>query len=405
VTAVVAAAPAGPRGVYARLCAFYFLYYVAVGAFVPYWPLYLQSLGYSPAQIGVAFAALGLVRLGMPVCWGWLMDRSGRRTRWISAAMLVSCVFFSMIPASTSFGAMVALHVAYAIFWNAALPAFDVVTLSQIARSGGDYSRVRLWGSVGFVVSVAALGPLLDLTGVGPVPWIVGAGMIAMGMLAAFIPDAGEVHPHHPSAQGFLQVARRPAVIALLLACCLSQMSFAPFYGYFSLYLQAQHYDRATIGALWALGVLAEVFVFIYAGRLIGRYGARGVLLAALASTILRWLLLAAFVRSMPMLIVSQLLHLSSFALYQAVTVYYVSRIFPGRLQGRGQALLTAVSFGLGASLGSLASGYIWEHVAPAAVYVFAAIVAALGFLVARRWVPDASEMATRTPIQAAIAS
>jgi PPP family 3-phenylpropionic acid transporter len=387
------------RGVHARLCAFYFLYYVAVGAFVPYWPLYLQSLGYAPAQIGVAFAVLGLVRVGLPVVWGTLMDRSGHRMPWIAGGMLVSCVFFALIPFTRAFGAMLLLHFVYACFWNVALPAFDVVTLNHIAHTGADYSRVRLWGSVGFVISVAALGPLLDATGIGPVPWIVAGGMIGMGLLGLTIPDAHESHARRPDDHGFFDVLRRPEVLWLLLVCFLSQLSFAPFYSFFSLYLQNHRYDRTTIGALWALGVVAEVFVFIYAGRLIGRFGSRGILLVALATTALRWALLALFVDRLALLAVSQLLHLSSFALYHAVSVYYIHRIFPGRLQGRGQALLAAVSFGLGGSIGSFSGGLIWEHLSPAALYGFAAAIGALGFVVAQRFVPDATRIASRPAI------
>lgn len=375
------------RRLHVQLSAFYFVYYVAVGAFIPYWPLYLSSLGYTPAQIGIAYALLGLVRVTFPVAWGLLMDRSGRRMAWIGAGMLVSCAFFAAIPFTDSFGAMLALHVLYAVFWNAALPAFDIVTLNHLARTGEDYSRIRLWGSVGFVLAVAALGPLLDRTGLAPLPWIVCAGMLGMVALACVVPDAADSRPEAATRVRFLHVVRRPEVMALLLACFLSQFSFAPFYGFFSLYLEGYGYDRGTIGGLWALGVLAEVGVFLYAGRLIGRYGARAILMVALGTTALRWALLALAADSLPVLAASQLLHLSSFGLYHAVSVWFIHRLFPGRLQGRGQALLAAVTFGVGGSLGSLLGGLVWEHVAPEAVYWGAALAAVAGFAIARRHV------------------
>lgn len=377
-----------PAAMHTRLGGFYFIYYVAVGVFVPYWPLYLHGLGYSPAQIGMALAATGLVRVATPVGWGWIMDRSGRRMPWIVGAMAICAGLFALVPFSPNFAVLVGMHVAYAVFWNVAFPAFDVVTLNHLARTGTDYARVRLWGSVGFIVAVAALGPILDVTGIGPVPWIIVAAMLAMVWLGVHVPDVHDQRPHDSAGGGFLQRARQPALLALLAACFLSQLSFAPFYGFFSIYLEQHSYSRTVIGGLWALGVAAEVVVFLYTGRIIRRFGARPVLVAALLSAALRWWLLALFVDVFALLVASQLLHFLSFAVYHAVTVHYIHQLFPGRLQGRGQALLAAVSFGLGGALGSLFAGGLWDELGAQAVYLAAGFSALLGAAVALRAPP-----------------
>ncbi|HKY90364.1 MAG TPA: MFS transporter, partial [Nevskiaceae bacterium] len=329
-----------------RLSGVFFLYYVAVGAWVPFWPLYLQHLGYTPAQIGIALGATGGVRIFLPVIWGWVMDRSGHRMPWIVGSMLVSSIFFAMVPWTSSFAWLVALHVAYAIFWNAALPAFDVVTLNHIAQTGAHYTRIRLWGSIGFIVAVAALGPILDRTGVGPVPWVVVGAMLAMVAFGATIPDVHDRRAHLAPPTSFLASLRRPGILALLGAAFLSQLSFAPFYGFFSIYLEQHDYDRGTIGMLWALGVIAEVIVFLYTGCIIQRHGARAVLMISVTATAVRWVMLALFVDVPVLLVTSQVMHFLSFALFHAVTVHYIHELFPGRLQGRGQALLAGTSYG-----------------------------------------------------------
>jgi PPP family 3-phenylpropionic acid transporter len=389
------------RTLHAKLSGFYAVYYIAVGGFVPFWPLYLKHLGYSPAQIGTALAATGLVRVLAPVGWGWIMDRSGRRMGWIAGAMFACTLLFGMIPFSHGFAALVALHVAYAVFWNVALPAFDVVTLNHLARTGREYTRIRLWGSVGFVVSVAALGPLLQATGIEPLPWIIVLGMLGLVLLSLRIPDVHDLRSTEGFTSGFLEVALRPPVLALLAACFLSALSFAPFYGFFSIYLEDHHYSRTVIGGLWALGVLAEVTVFLVTARIIRHYGARPVLVFALATTALRWTLLAWFVDSPTLLVLGQLLHFSSFGLYHAVSVHFIHELFPGRLQGRGQALLAACSFGLGGSVGSYLGGYGWEHFGPQAVYLAAAAAAALGVVVARRAPSLASRAVPAIPASA----
>lgn len=370
---------------HAKLAGFYALYYVSVGGFVPYWTLYLSHLGYSPVEIGTVLGVTGLMRVIAPVAWGSIMDRSGRRMPWIVGGMLATSVLFGAVPFTNSFATLIGLHAAYAIFWNAALPAFDVVTLNHLMRTGRDYARIRLWGSVGFIVSVYAIGVLLQATGIAPLPWIIVASMIAMAWLGYHISDVADLRAHTGPAAGLIRTLRQPAVLTLLAACFLSQLSFAPFYSFFSLYLETHDYTRSTIGAFWALGVLAEVIVFVYSGRLIARYGARQVLIFSLATAVLRWLLLALFVDVPAMLVFGQLLHFSSFGLYHAVSVHYIHLLFPGRLQGRGQAVLAATTFGLGGSLGNFAGGYIWEHLGPQVLYLLAALAAAAGTLVARR--------------------
>ncbi len=371
------------RMLHTKLSAFYAVYYMAVGTWVPFWPLYLHWLGYSPSEIGIALAATALVRVAVPVLWGWIMDRSSRRMPWIAGGMLVSAIFFALVPFAPNFGVLVALHVTYAIFWNVALPAFDVVTLNHLATTGNDYSRIRLWGSIGFILAVIILGPLLDVTGVGPVPWVIVAAMLLMAWMGLGIPDVQDRRPEPASMEGFLRRVRKPAVLALLFACFCSQLSFAPFYSFFSIYLEQSSYSKTAIGALWALGVVAEVFVFIYTGRIIRRWGARTVLIAALVSTVLRWALLALYVEVVSLLIMSQILHFMSFAVYHAVTVHYVHELFPGKMQGRGQALLAAVSFGLGGAVGSFATGSAWDTYGAQTVYLCASMVALIGVLAA----------------------
>ncbi len=369
---------------YWKLSAFYAVYYVAVGAWVPYWPLYLLSLGYTPAQIGVALACTALVRVAVPVGWGWVMDRSDKRMPWIGGGMLAAALLFGLVPFSPNFGVLLGLHVAYAIFWNVALPAFDVVTLNHLSASGGEYARVRLWGSIGFIVAVAALGPILDLTGVGLVPWVVVGAMLLMVLLSLRIADVNDQRGAADVVEGFMARVRRPGVIALLFACFLSQLSFAPFYAFFSIYLEDHGYSRSAIGALWALGVIAEVFVFLYTARIIRRWGARLILILTLLSSALRWTLLALFVDSAVLLAISQVLHFMSFAVYHAVTVHYIHELFPGRMQGRGQALMAAVSFGLGGAVGSFVTGSAWDGYGPLVVYLSAACIALLGAVAAR---------------------
>jgi PPP family 3-phenylpropionic acid transporter len=378
----------------ARLSGFYFFYYATVGAFMPYWSPYLEARGFSAAQMGAAYALMGLTRSIMPIVWGWWADMSGRRITLIRWAVLVSLALFLCIPFSTGIVAVAAFMVAYSLFWHALLPQFEVVALMHLLPYRGDYSRVRLWGSVGFVAAVLGLGPVLDAVGILPLPWMVAAMFAAMAVSAWLVPEVPAPPASAPPAVPIMAVLKRPEVQGLLLACLLSQLSFAPYYNFFTLYLERHEYSRGTAGLLWALAVMAEIALFLFMGRLIAAFGARRLMLVVLGATAVRWTLTSMFVHSLPLLVLLQLSHALTFGAYHSLAVYYVQQYFPGSMQGRGQAFYNAAAYGVGGAVGSLGSGYIWQHVSPEAVFLCAAGAALLGWWIAFMRLPAEPERA-----------
>ena len=378
-----------PQSLHARLSGFYFFYYATVGAFMPYWSPYLEARGFSAAQMGVAYALMGVTRSFMPIAWGWWADTTGRRITTIRWAVLVALALFLCIPfSSTRFG-IGFFMLAYSIFWHALLSQFEVVALSHLEPYRGDYSRVRLWGSVGFVAAVLGLGPILDAAGILPLPWLVAVMFAAMAVSAWLVPEVPAAPHGAAESVPILEVLKRPCVKALLAACLLSQLSFAPYYNFFTLFLEHHHHSRGTAGFLWALAVLAEIGLFLLMGRLISAVGARKLMLVVLAATAARWALTPLLVDSLPLMVLLQLSHALTFGAYHSLAVYYVQQYFPGSMQGRGQAFYNAAAYGVGGSVGSLASGYIWQHVSPEAVFYGAGLAALLGWWIAWRWLRD----------------
>lgn len=374
-----------------RLAGFYFFYYATVGAFMPYWPPYLVERGFSPVQMGVAFALMGVMRTVVPLAWGTLADRSGRRMALIRWSSVASLLLFLAIPFSNGVFWVGALMLAYTLFWHALLPQFEVVAFAHLNASGGDYARVRLWGSVGFIASVLGLGWALERTGIIALPWLVGTFWVFMVGATWGVPEVARVATTLDAPRASLRrVLRRPEVIALLLVCFASQLSFAPYYNFFTLFLERHGYSRSLAGTLWALGVVAEVGMFMAMGRLISRFGARRLMLVALAVTVLRWTLTATLVDAWSILLLAQLSHALTFGTYHAVAMHYVQRLFPPALLGRGQAMYNAAAYGIGGSIGSLGAGYLWGALSPEAVFLLAALVALLGFWIGWKRLPEA---------------
>lgn len=374
-----------------RLAGFYFCYYGTVGAFMAYWTPYLLSRGLSATDVGIAYALMGVSRSTAPVAWGWWADRSGKRMSMIRFAALASLLIFIAIPLVKTPGAVMALMLAYTLFWNALLPQFEVVTLNHLRDGGGDYSRVRLWGSVGFVGAVLTVGPALDWLGVSWEPWIVAVLFAGMAISAWMVPDHRAL-PVTTAAtvptSSLMAVLRRREVIGLLIACLLSQLSFAPYYNFFTVFLERHGYPRAFAGQLWALAVIAEIVLFLFSTRVLRLVGARRLMVLSLAAAVVRWLLIGLMVDSLSALIVAQLLHAVSFACYHLVAMHYVQTLFPQDLHGRGQALYNSAAYGIGGSIGSLSSGYLWDAASPEVLFVIAAGVAVLGGIVAWRTLP-----------------
>ena len=344
---------------YWRLSGFYLVYFASLGALIPYWGIYLQSQGFSPLQIGQLMAVIMLTKVVAPNLWGWLADRSGRRMGIVRLASWLSALAFAGVFVGDEYWWLVLVMAVFSFFWNASLPQFEATTMNYLGENHHRYSLIRLWGSLGFVVAVAALGELLDQHSTELVPMVVLALFVAIGLTSLTVPEA----PPHRVADAELplrRLLRQPAVVALLGVSFLLQLSHGPYYAFFSIYLQEYGYSRSSIGQLWAMGVVAEVLLFLVMAPLLRRYSARLLWTIALLLTTLRWLLTAFYPEHLWLMLATQTLHAASFGVSHAIAIHLVHRFFTGPHQGRGQALYSSISFGVGGALGSFASGWLW---------------------------------------------
>jgi PPP family 3-phenylpropionic acid transporter len=286
--------------------------------------------------------------------------------------------------------------VVFSFFWNASLPQFEAVTMTFLGENTHRYSAIRLWGSFGFILSVASLGVLLERSGPELLPVVLLGLFAAIWLFSLGIPAEGPRTPQPTQKEPLTEVLRRPVVAALLLVCFLMQLSHGPYYTFFSIYLSDHGYSGGMIGMLWALGVIAEIGVFLVMHRLLPRFGVRRLLLASLALTTLRWILLALFVEQLAVIVFAQALHAASFGVYHAVAITLIHALFRGRHQGRGQALYSSISFGAGGAVGSLYAGYLWEGGGATATFLLAALASGVAFILARRLINIDSIVAGR---------
>jgi MFS transporter, PPP family, 3-phenylpropionic acid transporter len=373
---------------YWRLSGFYFLFFLTIGGFMPYWSLYLKSLGMTAEAIGILSAIVIVTKIFSSFIWGWVVDHTGKRMQVIRYASLFSMLSFSFVLFYQGFWSLFIILFVFSIFWSAALPQVEATTLSHLGEESDSYTVVRIWGSIGFIFAVLGLGYLFDQQSINYLLPILIVSLALVWIHTLFIPEIPSSHDTS-TISSFRSILLKPHVIALMAVCFLIQAGHGPYYTFFSIYLEENNYSNSFIGTAWALGVLAEVFIYVFIHRVIGRFGLRRLMILTLVLATIRWLLIAYFVDNVFLLLLAQCLHAATFGVYHAVAIQYIHREFKGGHQGRGQALYSSVSFGAGLALGSFISGYLWDAVGSSYTFVFAAILSMLGVVIAIKWLDD----------------
>ena len=380
---------------YWRLSAYYFFYFGFIGAFAPYFSLYLKSLSFSAWDIGVLNSLMQVMRVAAPNLWGWLAERIGAQTPIVRLAGLMSVVGFSLLFFTRSFAGVFFGMAVMAFFWSAAIPLVDTLTLSHLGSEAQRYGRIRLWGSIGFIVAVLGVGAALDtmpIAGLLPMAMVTLVGIFFCALL---IPEAPQL-PHRDDHSPIADILRRPEVRALFVACFLMSAAHGALYVFYSLYLVGNGYSTTAVGWLWTLGVVAEIAVFIFMPRLLRRFTIRSILLVSHACAVLRFLIIGWCVESASLLVVAQLLHGATFGAYHAAAVAAVGRWFGARHQSRGQAIYGSVSFGAGGMTGGLVSGLAWDYLGTTATYSISSLFALVGLMAILAGWRNATESADR---------
>jgi MFS transporter, PPP family, 3-phenylpropionic acid transporter len=366
---------------YFRLSLFYFVYFAMLGAYAPYFGLYLERLGFSPQQIGLLLGLVPVVRTVFPTLWAWIADHHGNRRaliKWTTAGATAVC---AALLFGESFGWLLATLLVLNVFWCAALPLAEASTFGHLRGRMGDYGRIRVWGSISFILVVALLGPLLDVTGIGVLPWALLALFALMAGSAWLLPpDAAAPHDSERAPQ-LGAILLRQDVLVLFAACFFMALAHGPYNAFYSIYLVDHGYSKTAVGGLWAVSVIAEILVFLWMPRILARYSIPAVIGFSLLCAVLRFVVIGWAVEFPAIITAAQLLHAATFGAHHAAALTAVHRIFQGRYQARGQALYSAVGFGAGGALGMFASGWLWTHAGPGWTFTCGAAAALVAWV------------------------
>jgi PPP family 3-phenylpropionic acid transporter len=363
---------------YWRLSGFYFFHFAFIGAFSPYWGLYLKSLSFNAFQIGVLMSLLHVTRIFAPTVWGLLADHTGKRMLIVQLAAITGLVSYCGVFFGESFFWMFIIMTLMSFFWSASLPLIEATTLSHLGESTARYGSIRSWGSLGFVCAVIGIGYLLDATEIVSLLWLVLGFKLGIVIFSWRIPEA-EITSHPTDSLSVKQILKQPGVLAFFTACLLMAFAHGPYYTFYSIYLVEYEYSKGAIGWLWAVGVICEIGIFFLIPKVMHRLSLKHLLAFSFSCAVVRFLMIGWGVEWPIVVFSAQVLHAATYGAHHVAAMMVVHHFFRGRHQAKGQAFYTSFTFGIGGALGGIFSGYAWEWLGPGFTFSISASAALLG--------------------------
>lgn len=347
----------------------------------PYASLYFSHLEFSPIHIATLMSMFQVTRIVGPFAWGWLADCRKDRLGIMRTTTFLACLIFSGIFFLKGYWALLLWMFLLNTVISSLMPLGESATVHALFKDNAfdkRYGRLRLWGSIGFIVMVMAAGQWFERYGIDDLPILGMTTLIILMFLTWGLrePPVQATPTHHTP---FLHVFRNVDLWWFLSANFWMIFGHAALYVFYSLYLNQMGYSKSEIGIFWMLGVLAEVIFFYFQNTFFSRFKTTHILKVVYLMTAIRFALIA-YLPITPILVVAQLMHSGTFAAHHSGSLKMLQTWFTGHSQARGQALHTSVSYGLGGTVGGLAAGWVWEHWGAAHVFGVAAISGLIGY-------------------------
>jgi PPP family 3-phenylpropionic acid transporter len=379
--------PATPRYVFWRLAGFYATYFLAIGIYMPYWPLWLDGKGLTPVEIGWVLAGAFWIKVAAQPTVARIADWRGRTRGLTTGLMALAAIGFAAITTADGFWPLLIIAGVTAACYQPVLPVMESVVLRHVDAHRLDYGRIRLWGSVTFVMGTVGIGWWIDGRSATSVVWFMAAAMALVAVACALAPDR-PAQTSNRSDIGLTALFLKPAFLLFLLTTALINSSHAVLYGFATLHWHNLGHGETWIGMFWAIGVIAEIGLFAIAGRYRDKLGAVTLLALAALGGVIRWPLLAV-TEDAAGLLALQILHGLTFGAGHLGAMSFLSGSIPAELSATGQSLYYALIGGVFAGCMFPMAGWLYSDLSGDAFLVMGSFSAAalLGvFCLSRVW-------------------
>lgn len=370
-----------------RLSFFYAAVFGTVGVSTPFFPVWLSSRGMDAAQIGILLAAVSWVRVVTTPWLGGVAERMGERRRpmaFLSAVVLAAFASYGLVD---GFWGYLCVGIVAGVAHAAVMPLGENVTMSTAPAARLDYGHMRLWGSFSFILASAGGGWFLKDRPADVILWLL-VGTAALMFLSCCLMPEPRLPRTHKHATPVRRLLSNRLFLLFVFSCGLLQASHAVIYGFGTLHWRASGLDDATIGWLWAEGVLAEVVLFAFGARVTAALGPLRLLVLAGGAGVVRWLI-TAMTADLDILIAVQLLHGFTFGAAHLGAMYFIQRASPPGLSASAQSLYSAVGMGVVMGFALLVAGPLYGALGGGA-FALMALFSGAGmagiWLLGRRW-------------------
>lgn len=347
------------------LSLFYFFYFSLVGVYVMYMPIAIQGFGYDSVEIGLIFTAAPFMRFLLPFIFKYYIKLTHKIYLYALLLTFLSAVLF--LQTVYSFSAHFMANLLFGASMGITLPFVETIALQQLSKKM--YGKIRLWGSVGFIVVSLGLGEIKP-SAFETLYYLIGAGFFTL-IFGYFILQYDQ-HKEESNLESDNSFSLK-RYWAFWGSIFLMQVAFGGFYTFFTIYEEAQGVSLQVISYLWTFGVICEIIMLYFQGPLLQR-NLLTILKIATLVAVFRWLLLYLYPSSLSITFASQSLHAVSFALYHTAAISYVFSLYTQKRLA--QQFFLGISFGLGGSVGAFLSG----HINGENLFLYEAIITLLAF-------------------------
>ncbi|WP_338884927.1 3-phenylpropionate MFS transporter [Xenorhabdus sp. TH1] len=390
----------------------YFTYFFSYGIFLPFWSVWLKGEGIDASMIGILLGVGMVARFVGSLVISPTVKNPAKLINALRLLSLLALLFAIGFVFGSHWAWLFFIMVGFNLFFSPLVPLSDALAGTWQKQFTFDYGKVRVWGSIAFVISSSLAGILMSANGINfsisslNVDWNISfdrlnnwighelfgthhiilafllfsvTAMLLGMMLKPSIMPVGKIKAANINAVSFKELLSEKSVWRFLLCVTLLQAAHAGYYSFGSIYWEQAGYSSSTIGYLWSLGVVAEVVVFTFSKQLFRRWSARNLLLLSGICGVVRWGLMGTSTE-LPVLIIIQILHCGTFTVCHLAAMRFIGARKENEII-RLQATYSALAMGGGIAVMSMVAGFMYEQIGSGIFGVMALVVLPALFL------------------------
>ncbi|PLW75461.1 MFS transporter [Cohaesibacter celericrescens] len=367
-----------PKGYALRMSAFFGAFFFPLGIYIPFFAVWLNSLGVEPKEIGLILTIPMATRVIFTPFMAGIADKIGDRRLTLQIYCVVFAVTFAMITISDNLLWIALVMAVSHIAQSAIIPVSDSLAMAGTRRFDLDYGRMRSWGSLAFMVANLIGGVVLDAFGAANIIWVMVIGNMLHIIFSMTLPSDPRLNDNRNLSKGAnlnwaqLKQFAQLGFWIILFAASFVQASHSVLYAFATIFWQKIGISANMTGIFWSVSILAEVTLFFYSKKISGRLSWKSLLIVGACLATLRWLL---FPLELPVsgYFLLQILHAGSFACTHLGMMFFLTKMVDDELSGTAQGLFTMLT-GLLMAIATFLSGYLYSLLEGDAFYIMAGI-------------------------------